>query len=131
MSDMPPLKPSTASAACEAEILAYGGAWEAALSLRLGLRRGRCVVLNQDHRGPLRLQKLFWPEGPNPAHGIVLHPPGGLASGDELTLSLELEPGAALVMTTPGAGKWYRAKTPIRQAFAFELGAGASYIWIE
>ncbi|MFM9038701.1 MAG: urease accessory protein UreD [Betaproteobacteria bacterium] len=130
MSDMPPLKPSNASAACEAEILAYGGAWEAALSLRLGLRQGRCVVLNQDHRGPLRLQKLFWPEGPNPAHGIVLHPPGGLASGDELALSLELEPGAALVMTTPGAGKWYRAKTPVRQAFAFELGAGASLEWL-
>ncbi|NBS99154.1 MAG: hypothetical protein EBS61_00420 [Betaproteobacteria bacterium] len=112
MSDMLSFQPSIASPACEPEILAYGGAWQAALSLRLGLRRGRCVVLDQEHRGPLRLQKLLWPEGPNPAHAIVLHPPGGLASGDELELSLELEPGAGLLMTTPGAAKWYRAQTP-------------------
>jgi len=130
MSDMLSFQPSIASPACEPEILAYGGAWQAALSLRLGLRRGRCVVLDQEHRGPLRLQKLLWPEGPNPAYAIVLHPPGGLASGDELELSLELEPGAGLLMTTPGAAKWYRAQTPVRQAYRFKLAAQSSLEWL-
>jgi urease accessory protein len=88
------------------------------------------MVLDQKHQGPLRLQKLFWPEGPNPAHGIVLHPPGGLASGDELELSVELGSGAGLVMTTPGAAKWYRARTPGRQVYRFKLAAKASLEWL-
>ncbi|MDR2301224.1 MAG: urease accessory protein UreD, partial [Deltaproteobacteria bacterium] len=65
--------------------------------------------------GPLRVQKLFYPEKPAPGevetcHLYLLHPPGGLVSGDLLEHDLRLTEGARAVVTTPAAAKIYRAR---------------------
>jgi urease accessory protein len=43
-----------------------------------------------------------------PCHLYIIHPPGGVASGDDLELKAEVGPGAHALLTTPAAGKFYR-----------------------
>lgn len=85
--------------------------WEASLALRLRRARGGTVLAHAQHQGPLRVQRPFFPEGPaGPCHVYVLHPPGGVVSGDRLTLDVTLEEGAAALLTAPGASKLYRSR---------------------
>jgi len=58
------------------------------------------------HLGPLRIQRPFFPEG-NCCHCYVLHPPGGIVTGDHLTLEASLGANAEVLITTPAAGKVY------------------------
>jgi urease accessory protein len=109
---------------------AYGGGWQGRLALDLALRDGRSVAARLAHHGPLRVQKLLWPEGPALAHAILLHPPAGLAGGDSLSLELALEPGSALLLTTPGAGRWYRGDAPASQTVSVAVGARACLEWL-
>ena len=80
--------------------------WHAALELGYALVQGRTVPVHRRHQGPLRVQKHFID-----AHGqcqhIVVHPPGGMAGGDRLTLDIDLAAGSQVLLTSPGAAKWY------------------------
>jgi urease accessory protein len=84
--------------------------WRAELALNFEQRAGRSVLARSRHLGPLRVQRPFYPEGNQVCHLYVLHPPGGIASADELSIDVQLAPGAAALMTTPGAGKLYRSR---------------------
>ena len=83
--------------------------WRAELELTFGNRGGRTVLAGERHRGPLLIQKTLYPEGPSPAHAIVLHPPAGIVGGDSLSLTAHCGAGAHALLTTPGATKWYRS----------------------
>jgi len=61
-------------------------------------------------KGPLSVQKAFYPEGRDCAHIYLLHPPAGIVSGDELRIGVEVKKNAHLLFTTPGAGRFYRAR---------------------
>lgn len=77
--------------------------------------------------GPLVVQKPLYPEGEEVCHAIVVHPPGGIAGGDELTLEVKSE-GHAL-LTTPGAAKWYRSAGPwARQKLVFDVGGTLEWL---
>jgi len=86
--------------------------WDAELELTFANRNGRTVLAHERHHGPLLIQKTLYPEGPSPAHAIVLHPPAGIVGGDRLSLLTRCEPGAHALLTTPGATKWYRSTVP-------------------
>ncbi|MCS6943856.1 MAG: urease accessory protein UreD [Sutterellaceae bacterium] len=83
-------------------------AWQARLSL--GYRRqGSRTVCARQHQGPLLVQKALYPEGPGICHSILVHPPGGIAGGDQLTLDVVCEEDAHALLTTPAATKWYKS----------------------
>lgn len=84
--------------------------WAAALNLTFAQRSGATRLVHARHQGPLRVQRPFYPEGRDQAcHVYLLHPPGGLVSGDALTISAHVENGAHALLTTPAANKLYKA----------------------
>jgi urease accessory protein len=103
--------------------------WKAALALRYGLQSGRTVLSHRKHDGPLIVQRPFYPEG-GICHSYIVHPPGGVVGGDELTLDAECEAGAHAVITTPAAAKFYRSGGAIaRQVQRLSL-PGANLEWL-
>lgn len=84
--------------------------WNAELQLivRKTPRGTRLVQCNHD--GPLYVQKPFYPEGPDCSHIYLLHPPGGMVSGDFLTIRVQAEANSHALVTTPGAGRVYKAR---------------------
>jgi urease accessory protein len=100
--------------------------WKASLSLRFEPR----TVLSQKHSdGPLVVQKALYPEGPERCHAIVVHPPGGIAGGDELLLRVRTEEKAEALLTTPGAAKWYRsAGAWAKQELKFEVAGSLEWL---
>src|SRR5574341_379433 len=94
--------------------------WRAELALEFARSGNRSVLAKRDSDGPLVVQKPFYPEGEEVCHAIVVHPPGGIAGGDELSLQVR-SIGHAL-LTTPGAAKWYRSAGPwARQTLSFDV----------
>ena len=105
--------------------------WEARLALEYDKRAERTVLARRSHSGPLRVQRDLYPEGEGICHSIVVHPPGGIAGGDSLSISAKLGPGSAALLTTPGAGKWYRTQAcAARQTLEFGIADGASLEWL-
>ena len=84
--------------------------WRAALRLEIARRAAGSRLVAAEHEGPLYIQRPFYPEGPDCAHLYVLHPPGGIVSGDELSVEVHVGERSACLLTTPGAGRIYRAR---------------------
>ncbi len=105
--------------------------WHARLRLAVALRASRSVLVDNRHEGPLRIQKALYPEGGDCAQLLMLHPPGGIASGDELDIRLDVGADAQALLTTPGAGKWYRSAGRVaRQNVLMRADAGARLEWL-
>ena len=104
--------------------------WQGKLDLRFTKAENRTIISGRRHLGPLRIQKPLYPEGPEICHVVVVHPPGGVADGDDLSIHLRLEAGAQSLITTPGATKWYKAKEGSTFQVEIELGAGAILEWL-
>ena len=106
--------------------------WKAVLEIDLQSREGKTIPGRVYHRGPLLIQKPFYPEGPEICHLYILHPPGGVVAGDELGLTLCAESGARGLLTTPSAAKFYRSPVPQlwgRSRQTFRVASGASLEW--
>jgi urease accessory protein len=109
------------------------GTWDArlALSFKHG-ERGTRLGATQ-HVGPLRVQRPFHPEGEDgPCHVYLLHPPGGVVSGDRLRIELALEAGAHAMLTAPGANKFYTARAEHRAELvqSVDVADGAIAEWM-
>lgn len=61
-----------------------------------------------EFQGPLRVQRPFYPEL-DVCHVYLLHPPGGLVSGDDLSIQIHCQSDSHALITTPSAGKIYKA----------------------
>lgn len=82
--------------------------WPARLDLHFTRGAKRTGLISR-HHGPLRIQKALYPEQDGLCHGIIIHPPGGIAAGDDLAINIDCEDSTAGLLTTPGAAKWYGA----------------------
>ncbi len=96
--------------------------------LRFEAGATRTLLTRREHTGPLLVQRPFYPESElppagaptdsafpiapaqarAPCHVYLIHPPGGVVSGDELSLEVETGAAAHALLTTPAAGKFYR-----------------------
>ena len=104
--------------------------WHAELELGYGRFGDSTRPTLRRHLGPLRVQKHLYAEGPQVCQHIIVHPPGGIAGGDRLSISTNVETGAWAQLTSPGAAKWYRAAGPAYQTVALRVAAGATLEWL-
>ncbi len=106
--------------------------WPARLALRFVRRGGRTVLADRRHYGPLRVQRPFYPESPAICHVYVLHPPAGMVSGDDLEMDVRVGGEAWGLITTPGAGKFYRhgGGPPASQDQRLSIAAGGTLEWL-
>ena len=109
---------------------AAAGAWEARLALQFRVQGDRTVLSRREHAGPLVVQRPFHPEGPV-CHVYLVHPPGGVVGGDQITLQAEASPGSHALLTTPGATRFYRCGEHPRARLLQQLTARAAVIeWL-
>ncbi|MBR0567750.1 urease accessory protein UreD [Azoarcus sp. L1K30] len=105
--------------------------WRAELRLAYERHGDRTVLAARSHVGPLVVQRPLYPEGSAVCHTILVHPPAGIAGGDSLSVDVDVRVGAHALLTTPGAGKWYRsagARGGLTQRIA--VAAGAVCEWL-
>lgn len=104
--------------------------WRGELRLAYERRGERTVLARRHHVGPIVVQKALYPEGESICHGIVLHPPGGYVGGDRIDLDVQVDTRGHALLTTPGAGKWYRsAQAYAEQTLCFRVGEAAVLEW--
>ena len=104
--------------------------WKAHLSLGFVQTSVRTVLKSRSHVGPLAVQRPFYPEG-DVCHVYILHPPGGVVGGDELTIHINAETGSHALITTPAAGKFYRSDgRTAKQSVNVKIAAGAVVEWL-
>ncbi|OQW76484.1 MAG: urease accessory protein [Proteobacteria bacterium ST_bin11] len=105
-------------------------AWEAELTLGFSQRGDKSVLSKRQHRGPLTVQRPFYPEG-GVCHVYLLHPPGGVVAGDQLSITATVEADAQALITTPAAGKFYRSGGgEARQTINLTVAENASLEWL-
>jgi len=84
--------------------------WTARLELEFAERDGQTFLARRRHVGPLVVQRPFFPES-QVCHVYVVHPPGGIVGGDELTIDVRVARGSHALLTTPAATKFYRCES--------------------
>ena len=106
--------------------VAVARGWHARLELEYIRRGGKTRLARKRQHGPLSVQRPFYPEG-NTCHNYILHPPGGVVSGDTLQISINAHCDTHSLLTTPGATKFYRSDSTLyacqEQRIALEEGA--------
>jgi len=105
--------------------------WRAQLDLGFTAIEHTTRLTQRAHVGPLRVQRPLYPEGPSCCHVLVIHPPGGVAGGDELHLKAHVGPGAHAWLSTPGAAKWYKSMNRwASQDVQWRVSPGARLEWL-
>ena len=105
--------------------------WQARLAMEFERRDDSTILTRHEHSGPLRIQKALYPEGREICHAIILHPPAGIVGGDRLTIEVDVKPHAHVLLTTPGASKWYRSSgATAAQSVSLRVGAGSTVEWL-
>lgn len=113
------------------DAIADRACWDVGLSLGFERTAHGTVLARRRHDGPLIVQKTLYPEGRDVCHAAIVHAPGGIAGGDQLTLDIDLGRGAHILLTTPAATRWYKAAgREARQTVTVSLAAAAIAEWL-
>ena len=102
----------------------FENGWLARLKLLFRQRHGESIMADNTHIGPLRVQRTFKAEDES-RHVYILHPPGGYVAGDLIDIHVETQDSSHVVVTSPGASKFYRCEpgNPNKQTQTLNLRA--------
>lgn len=112
--------------------------WRASLNLGYQRLGGGTVPTTREHVGPLRVLKGYRQSGADCWEQVIVHPPGGIAACDELSIDVRAEENTNLLLTTPGASKWYKAPPGSetqaeqggRQKVCIQVASGGAVEWM-
>lgn len=109
---------------------AIGQPWHGQANLTYR-RQGDRTLLEAKTQAPLKVQRPFYPQGPEICQTVLLHTAGGMVGGDRLTYDVQLRPNTQALITTAAAAKIY---TDHPQAARVEghmgVGTGACLEWL-
>lgn len=112
------------------ENLAVLSRWQAELHLGFIRKAQKTILAKRSHKGPLTVQRPFYPEG-GLCHVYILHPPGGVVAGDCLLIDVHAADDTEALVTTPAAGKFYRSDgKQASQTVSIKVEAGAVVEWL-
>ncbi len=104
--------------------------WHAQLSLDYRASAGK-TLLDFSHSGPLRILQSLYPEGDAICQNVLVHPPGGVAGGDDLDITVRIASGAHALITTPGATRFYKTSGDAAiQRTTVKMEDGARLEWL-
>jgi urease accessory protein len=104
--------------------------WHGRLALHY-TSEGERTAAHDRHEGPLRVLKALYPEGPTICHHVLVHPPGGIVGGDVLDIEARLDAGTHVLITTPGATRFYRSSGALAsQRAVLRVATGARLEWL-
>jgi len=105
--------------------------WQGQLDLRYAEEDGRTILRHAYACAPLKVQRPFYPEGPDVCHTVMLHTAGGIVGGDRLAQTINLGRQAAALLTTAAATKIYRSNgLTAQQTVSICLAPGAWLEWL-
>jgi len=131
-----PLAPSASqSPAPPPAIAPPSNPWQGKLALTYepAQRNGAtATVIRHSHtQAPLRLQRPFYPEGPQRCQSVIVHTAGGMVGGDRLDFDIRLKANAQAMLTTAAAAKIYRSNGPeATQSIQVQVASGACLEWL-
>ena len=104
--------------------------WQARLHLNFAQSNDKTLLVKREHIGPLTVQRPFYPEG-GVCHLYILHPPGGIVGGDDLSINVKAAPHSHALITTPAAGKFYRSSgAQAKQVVEITIANDATVEWL-
>ncbi|MFB8791377.1 MAG: urease accessory protein UreD [Potamolinea sp.] len=104
--------------------------WHGSLNLVYSHLNGATKLTHTQVQAPLKVQRAFYPEGPNICHSIVLHTAGGIVGGDRLSQNIHLQANTHSLITTAAANKIYRSNgQQARQTIQIKVDSGAYLEW--
>jgi len=108
--------------------------WVAELELHFSRGKTNTFLSKRKHLGPLTVQRPFYPED-GVCHLYLLHPPGGIVGGDNLSVKVNSGKDSNALITTPGATKVYRTTknkfSTVKQDIVVEDGATLEWLPME
>jgi urease accessory protein len=104
--------------------------WHAQLKLDYRASQGK-TLLDFSHDGPLRILQSLYPEGDTICQNVLVHPPGGVAGGDDLDITINIQAGAHALITTPGATRFYKTSGDAAiQRTTVQMAEGTRLEWL-
>ena len=105
--------------------------WHGSLNLVYAHRQGGTQLIGDRMKAPLKVQRPFYPEGPEICHSVILHTAGGMVGSDRLSLNVHLQSNAQALITTAAASKIYRSNgLPAQQTIQMQVDADACLEWL-
>jgi urease accessory protein len=104
--------------------------WTGKLDLQYVHQEGTTKLSQAIAQAPLKIQRAFYPEGPELCHSVILHTAGGIVGGDRLVQTIELEANSQVLLTTAAASKVYRSEGErSQQIISLKLGENSYLEW--
>lgn len=105
--------------------------WQGQLRLTYARQGNQTQIIDALAQAPLKVQRPFYPEGPEVCHSVVLHTAGGMVGGDRLQIDLRLQPHTHALLTTAAATKIYRSNgLESTQTLQIHIAAGGILEWL-
>jgi urease accessory protein len=101
-------------------------------AIRLGFARGAARTnLAVLHQAGVMRARFPRTGDAGPPEAVLINTAGGLTGGDDVSIEVALDPGAAATVTTAAAEKIYRAREgEVAVRVRLRAGAGASLAWL-